>query len=361
MSSLQALMELELPRFAMTEGPHRIHSLWSVATDPPVSAAPSQIELRGGEGSRCSMDQASFSSVYLNLDALTSSSNEESRDVNKCEDLAVTVVCKSEGIVTHVNSNGFLLNEDLPAVFGAWDIRQAIWRRDRLSDGPTRRMARSNCRQEPSAPAVDLVTGKCNPRTVSTSPPTLDITVVCIPEPDIFQPMAVTQWALLPDTVNKTVAGFDTSTPAVATPATMVGKPGPQSNDVPTLRLSESSDLLPLFGLSSSSSSSSSPTLPWGTAEDSFSPNRVREGLSHNGSGEGSLFNVSPLSPGLVVRPTREGRAAPSEGVLLPTMLQDFDDSVLGVPITYAPSIVFVGVPQFGRTYIILERGVTVC
>ena len=148
------------------------------------------------------------------------------------------------------------------------------------------------------------------------SPLTLDITVMCIPEPEILQQMAVTQGVLPPDTVNKTVAGFDTSTPAVATPATVVGKPDPQSKDFPTLRLSESTDLLPSFGLSSSSSSSSSPTLPWGTAEDSspsFSPNRVREGLSQNGSGEGSLFNVSPLSPGFVVRPTREGGAAPSE------------------------------------------------
>ena len=109
------------------------------------------------------MDQSSFSSVYLNLDALTSSSNEESLDVNKCEDLAVTVVCKSEGIVTRVNSNGVLSDEDLPAVFGARDIRQVIWRLDRPPDGPTRRTARSDCRQGPSVPAVDLVTGKCNP------------------------------------------------------------------------------------------------------------------------------------------------------------------------------------------------------
>ena len=133
---------------------------------------------------------------------------------------------------------------------------------------------------------------------------------MCIPEPE---PRAA-QGALPPDTVNKTVAGFDTSTPAIATPATVVGQPDPQANDFPTFRLSESSDLLPSFGLSSSSSS---PALPWGTAEDSspsFSPNRVREGLSQNVSGEGSLFNVSPLSPGLVVRPTREGGAAPSEG-----------------------------------------------
>ena len=62
----------------------------------------------------------------------------------------------------------------------------------------------------------------------------------------------------------------------------------------------------------------------------------MREGHSQNVPGEGSLFNVSPLSPGLVVRPTREGRTASSEGVLLPTMLEDFDDSVLGDPISYA-------------------------
>ena len=104
----------------------------------------------------------------------------------------------------------------------------------------------------------------------------------------------------------------------------MVGQPDPQAKDFPTLCLSESSDLLPSFGLSSSSSSFSSPTLPWGIAEDSspsFSPNWVREGPSQNASGEGSLFNVSPPSPGLVVRSTQEGGAAPSEGVLLPTML----------------------------------------
>ena len=61
----------------------------------------------------------------------------------------------------------------------------------------------------------------------------------------------------------------------------------------------------------------------------------MREGLSQNVSGEGSLFNVSPPSPGLVVRSIRQGGAAPSEGILLPTMLGDFDDSVLGDPITY--------------------------
>ena len=62
----------------------------------------------------------------------------------------------------------------------------------------------------------------------------------------------------------------------------------------------------------------------------------MREGHSPDVPDEGSLFNVSPLSPELVVRTTRGSGAALSEGVLLPTMLQDFDDSVMGDPISYA-------------------------
>ena len=76
--------------------------------------------------------------------------------------------------------------------------------------------------------------------TVSTSLLTLEMTVMCIPEPEIVQPKAATQGALPPDTINETVAGFDTSTPAVATPATVVGKPDPQVkglSDTPSVRV----------------------------------------------------------------------------------------------------------------------------
>ena len=48
------------------------------------------------------MDQTSIPSVYLNLDALSSSSDEESPNVKKCEDFAV--VCSSEEAGTRVNS-----------------------------------------------------------------------------------------------------------------------------------------------------------------------------------------------------------------------------------------------------------------
>ena len=110
----------------MAEGPRQVHPPWSVTSESPASPAPNQIEPRGGEDSRCSMDQTSLSSVYLNLDALTSSSNEESLDVKKCEDFAVNIVCHSEGADTHVNSEEVQSDEDFPAVFGGRDIRQVV-------------------------------------------------------------------------------------------------------------------------------------------------------------------------------------------------------------------------------------------
>ena len=139
------------------------------------------------------------------------------------------------------------------------------------------------------------------------------------------------------------MTAVDTSTPFVATPAPVVEQPGMQAKKFPTLRLSESPNLLPSLGLSSSSSS---PTLPWGTAEDSsppFSPNHVQKGHSQDVPAEDSLFNVSPLSPGLFVRPPRGSGSPPAGGFLLPTMLEDFDDSVLGDPITYARCEQFPG------------------
>ena len=74
-----------------------------------------------------------------------------------------------------------------------------------------------------------------------------------------------------------------------------------------------------------------------------FSPNCVQVGHSQDVPDEGSLFNVSPLSPGLFFRPPRGGKSPPAEGVLLPTTLDDFDDSILGDPITYARCEQFPG------------------
>ena len=91
----------------------------------------------------------------------------------------------------------------------------------------------------------------------------------------------------------------------------------PVVESVPTMKISSP----PLSGQSSPVSSQ---TLAWGDAGDSLvplSPNRVQAGRSQDVPQEGSLFHTSPVSPGL----------------LLPTTLDDFSDSVLGDPITYVP------------------------
>ena len=229
-------MDLALPRFAMAEGPRQVHPPWSVMSESPASPAPSQIEPRGGEDSHCSMDQKSISSLYLILDALSSSSDEESLDVKKCEDFAVTIVCSSEEAGTRVNSEEVLSDEDFPVVFGTRDIRPVVRRRANPPGGQTSRTARMDSRQGPPAPA-GIVS-----RTVSTSPLTLDLTVMCTPGTEVLRPGAAAQGVLPPGTVANTVAAFDTSTPAVATPAPVVGQPEPKAKEFSTLRLSESPD-----------------------------------------------------------------------------------------------------------------------
>ena len=74
---------------------------------------------------------------------------------------AVTIVCSSEEAGTRVNSEEVLSEEDFPAVFGARDIRQVVRWRTNPPGGQTSRTARMDSQQEPPAPAVDLVTGKC--------------------------------------------------------------------------------------------------------------------------------------------------------------------------------------------------------
>ena len=72
MSSVQALMDLALPRFAgLADGPRQVHPPWSVASDSPASPAPARLEMSGEDDSRCSVDRMSVSSTYLNLDALS--------------------------------------------------------------------------------------------------------------------------------------------------------------------------------------------------------------------------------------------------------------------------------------------------
>ena len=76
-----------------------------------------------------------------------------------------------------------------------------------------------------------------------------------------------------------------------------------------------------------------------GDAGDSsvpLSPNRVQAGHSQDVLEEGSLFHVSPISPGFLSRLLREAQPFPLEGVRLPSTMDDLSDSDLGAPMTYA-------------------------
>ena len=91
--------------------------------------------------------------------------------------------------------------------------------------------------------------------------------------------------------------------------------------------------------LSGQLSPASPQTVAWQDLGDSsvpLSPNHVQAGRSQDVPDEGSLFHVSPVSPGFLMRPSGAAEQHPQAGVLLPMTLDDFSDSVLGDLITYA-------------------------
>ena len=243
MSSVQALMDLALPRFTgLADGPRQVHPPWSVALDSPASPAPTQLDPSWEENSRCSMDQMSVSS------------EEESRDKAKRSDLSVTLLCSSsEEAGMRVNSAEVCSDGDFPAVFGARDIRQVVRRHASPLGGQIIGAAQDDRQHGPPTPMVDPVTGKCKPgkvsRMVSTSPLTLDLTVKCTSGVKVPPPGASTQVVQPPATVDHTEIAAGTSTPFVSTPAPVVEQPEVQAKGFPTLWLVESPELLPSFGL----------------------------------------------------------------------------------------------------------------
>ena len=103
-------------------------------------------------------------------------------------------------------------------------------------------------------------------------------------------------------------------------------------NSMETVRLSS----LPLSGQLSPASPQAVAWECLGNSSVPLSPNRVQERLLQDIPDEGSLFHVSPISPGFCMHPSGAASPHPQTGVLLPTTLDDFSDSVLGDPITYA-------------------------
>ena len=116
------------------------------------------------EDPRCSSKQQVLHSVYFDLDALASYSDDDLVDVRKCQDLSVTVLYKPEEWDISAKSRMTVSNSVDQLESGAGDVRKVVRHQDEAMNGEMMQPERPRSTHELSAPTVDLVTGKCNPR-----------------------------------------------------------------------------------------------------------------------------------------------------------------------------------------------------
>ena len=230
MSSVQALMDLSLPRFAgLSDGPRQFHPPWSIASDSPASPAPAQLETSGDEAWRCSVDQMSVSSACRNLDLFSSSSEDDSKDPANRSDLSITLFCDSSEADTRVDSDQVLSDGDFPEESVPKDKRHVVRGCASPPGGPSREAAQDDRQYDAPLPIVDLVTGRCKPgkvsRTVSSTPLTLDLTVVCTTSAVVLPPGVSSDTVVPPAIVANEVIDVDASVSVVGTPAPVVEQP----------------------------------------------------------------------------------------------------------------------------------------
>ena len=281
------MMDLTLPRFeGLGDGPRQVHKPWKTSAESPASPDTSYVEDRRRSSSPC-----------LNLDELSSSDDDTGGSVH-LSDLSVTLLCGSDVDHTPVNSDQVLSDVDLPPEYVSNDKRQVIRIRDVSLDvqivdvSQVGRAWDSRWTVSRGSSRKQMPLPLCIPAT-TTSGRDIDVTLGSSgPDPP----------------------------PVVGTVAI------PVVESVEAVKLSSP----PLSGQLSPASPQ---TVAWEDMGDSsvpLSPNCVQAGRSQDVPDEGSLFRVSPVSPGF------EQHRYPRAGVLLPTTLDDFSDSVLGDPITYA-------------------------
>ena len=230
-----------------------------------------------------------------------SSSDDDTGGSVPRSDLSVTLLCGSDDDPTPVNSDQVLSDVDLPPESVSHD--KVIRIRD----------------VSPDVQIVDVSqVGRAwdSRRTVSRGDSGKRMPLpLCIPATITSRDLEVTPGSSGPDPV-----------PVVET----VTVPGEES--VEAVKLSSP----PLSGQLSPASPQ---TVAWEEMGDSsvpLSPNRVQAGHAQDVPEEGSLFHMLPVSPGFLMRPSGAAKQFPQAGVLLPTTVDDFSDSVLGDPITYA-------------------------
>ena len=291
-------MDLALPRFeGLGDGPRQVHRPWMVSTESPASPVPG-----------CFTDLQRSPSPCLNLHVDTLSSD-DSEDSVGLSNIAVTLICSSDDVHTPVNSDHVLSDEDLPPAAGSEDSRQVIRIRD-LS---------------PDVQIVDIsqvgrdwdsrrtVWGAGHPKDGAGIRMPLS---VCVPTP-------VTRGRDMDDT-----PGLAASDPSPVVRAVDI----PGVGQVETIQLSSP----PRSGQLSPGSPRTIAFEDLGDSSVPLSPNCVQEGRSQEVPEDGSLFNVSPVSPGFLMCPSGATGQHPEAGLQLPSALDSFSDLVLGDPIAFA-------------------------
>ena len=224
-----------------------------------------------------------------------------------------TLLCDSEEVLTPVNSDQVLSDGDFPEESVPKDKRQVVRRRASPPDVHIVEAAQVGWACESPCPIVSIASGKHMPGKVSRATLTLDMTVVCTsgvaasaPPPAVTSGPAVVTATVTSDGIDVSAeSSIIAPVPVLEPPSTPVGERVPVV-ERPQPPLSEPPDLLPVVEVATALPSSplSERTLAWGDADDSsapLSPNRVQAGRSQDVPDEGSLFNVSPVSPGFFV------------------------------------------------------------
>ena len=134
-------------------------------------------------------------------------------------------------------------------------------------------------------------------------------------------------------TATRSRAIDDTPGLAASDPSPVVGMVDlPAVGWVETIQLS----LPPMSGQLSPGSPRTIAFEDLGNSSVPLSPNHVQAGRSQEILEDGSLFNMSPVSPGFLMRLLVAAGQHPEAGLLLPLALDSFSDSVLGDPIAFA-------------------------
>ena len=272
--TIQALMDLALPQFGVGNRSAPVRKPWMVSSDSPASRDPT-----------CPTDLARSPSPCLNLDVLSSDDAEESVIPR---DISVTVLCSSEDDITLIGSDQVLSDVDLPAASDSQDRRQ-VQQTQELSpvdwffrrtvsmgwseNGPDGQQQLSTCVQD-STPAVRLRANRLGLSVADLSP---------VVGPVVMQGVSQAE-------------SVHFSAPAV------LGQPDPGSSQAITFEELNGDSSVPL------------------------SPNCVQAVHSQEMPADGSLFGVSPATPGFVMRPAGATQRLPGDALPLPLAFDFVND-----------------------------------